>query len=134
MNELRRDRAEADPAGADGAGAHRAGPDRAASDGVGPDRNGVALVRAAGELDQDTVGPLEAELLRAAREHSVVVLDTADLTFADSTFLNLLLRVRRMTRLRLVAPPPRLLRLLELAGVQDVLTISPGLEEAMRLP
>ncbi|MEW2416481.1 STAS domain-containing protein [Streptomyces sp. NPDC046866] len=108
--------------------------DRAGSDGAGPDRSGAVLVRAAGQLDQDTVGPLEAELLDAARKHSVVVLDTAGVTFADSSFLNLLLRVRRMTRLRLVEPPPRLLRLLEIAGVQDLLTISPGLEEAMRLP
>ncbi|GGR81779.1 hypothetical protein Snoj_39210 [Streptomyces nojiriensis] len=43
-------------------------------------------------MDLDISAPLAESLLAAAHAHPVVVLDVSGVTFADSAFLNLLLR------------------------------------------
>ncbi|WP_411104888.1 STAS domain-containing protein [Streptomyces sp. cmx-4-9] len=95
-------------------------------------RTTVAVVAAAGEYDTDTLGPIEEELAAAAATHRIVVLDASRLTFADSSFLNLLLRVHRSTALRIAAPQPQLSRLLEMTGADGVLDLRPTLEAATR--
>ncbi|QTI43548.1 STAS domain-containing protein [Streptomyces nojiriensis] len=51
-----------------------------------------AVVVAQGDMDLDISAPLAESLLAAAHAHPVVVLDVSGVTFADSAFLNLLLR------------------------------------------
>lgn len=90
------------------------------------------VVRVGGEMDID-----RASLLRDAL-HTVitrsdcpgeVVVDVAELTFCDSSGLNALLHARLTAlehgrRLRLHAPAPQLVRLLELTGTDQLFPIS----------
>ncbi|MFH7599908.1 STAS domain-containing protein [Streptomyces racemochromogenes] len=89
------------------------------------------VVTARGELDQDTLGPLEQALSEAADRHGLVVLDASAVTFGDSSFLNLLLQVHRTTVLRIAAPCDQLRRLFALTGVDTVLSLYPGVQEAL---
>ncbi|MFI2780287.1 STAS domain-containing protein [Streptomyces sp. ALB3] len=89
------------------------------------------VVVAHGEYDMGTIAPLADALSAAAREHPKVVLDTSDVTFADSSFLNLLILAHRTTTLRLVAPGPQLRRLLEVSGVDFFLEVRATVEEAV---
>ncbi|WP_329191620.1 MULTISPECIES: STAS domain-containing protein [unclassified Streptomyces] len=95
-------------------------------------RQQVAVVTAVGEFDADTIGPIAGRLTGAAATHPVVVLDASALTFADSTFLNLLLQVRRQTTLRIAAPGKSFLRLLAITGTDTVLDVRPSVEDAVR--
>ncbi|MFJ8160269.1 STAS domain-containing protein [Streptomyces sp. NPDC096136] len=89
------------------------------------------VVVARGELDQDTLAPLEEALTAAADRHPLVVLDVGAVTFGDSSFLNLLLRVHRTTVLRIAAPGRQLSRLFALTGADTVLAQYPGVREAL---
>ncbi|MGI5451496.1 STAS domain-containing protein [Streptomyces sp. CA-243310] len=91
----------------------------------------AAIVMAVGEYDIDTLGPIGDELTAAAETHQVVVLDTSGLDFADSMFLNLLLRIHRATTLRIAAPPIQLTRLLEMTGTDAVLDVRPTVDDAL---
>ncbi|MFF3208652.1 MULTISPECIES: STAS domain-containing protein [unclassified Streptomyces] len=78
-----------------------------------------------GDYDTNTIAPLEEALDTAARRHPRVVVDVSGVSFADSTFLNLLLRIHHMTSLRGAGPPRQLRHLLEITGtdnIQDALT------------
>ncbi|MFD7260457.1 STAS domain-containing protein [Streptomyces sp. NPDC059874] len=90
------------------------------------------VVAAHGELDQDTLGPLEEALASAADQHRLVVLDAGSVTFGDSSFLNLLLRVHHLTTLRIAAPGDQLRRLFALTGADTVLSLHPNVEDAVR--
>ncbi|MFD9418736.1 STAS domain-containing protein [Streptomyces goshikiensis] len=94
-----------------------------------PPRPSVVVV-AHGDMDLDTSAPLAESLLAAAHAHPVVVLDTSGVTFADSAFLNLLLRAHALTELRIAAPPHQLQRLLEMTGADTVLHIHPTVQAA----
>ncbi|MCX4545664.1 STAS domain-containing protein [Streptomyces sp. NBC_01565] len=89
------------------------------------------VVVARGELDQDTLGPLEEALTTAADRHRLVVLDAGAITFGDSSFLNLLLRFHHVTALRIAAPGEQLRRLFALTGADTVLSLSPSVEHAL---
>ncbi|MCX5152065.1 STAS domain-containing protein [Streptomyces sp. NPDC048550] len=89
------------------------------------------VVAAQGELDQDTLAPLEEALTAAADRHRLVVLDAGSVTFGDSSFLNLLLRVHRLTALRIAAPGEQLRRLFALTGADTVLSLYPSVEDAV---
>lgn len=91
---------------------------------------GAWVVVAHGDYDMNTVGPLADVLQTAAQEHSRVVLDASGITFADSTFLNLLLRIHTMAGLRVAAPTPQLRRVLEITGADTVLDIRDSVENA----
>ncbi|MFD8309287.1 anti-sigma factor antagonist [Streptomyces sp. NPDC059690] len=56
---------------------------------------------------------------------SVAALDAFGVTFADSSFLHLLLNTRHRTDLRTAAPAAQLRRVLELTGAGTVLDIWP---------
>ncbi|MFI8504801.1 STAS domain-containing protein [Streptomyces sp. NPDC085524] len=90
------------------------------------------VVAAYGELDQDTLGPLEEALAAAADQYRLVVLDAGSVTFGDSSFLNLLLQVHRLTTLRIAAPGDQLRRLFALTGADTVLSLYPSVEDAVR--
>ncbi|MFD3437170.1 STAS domain-containing protein [Streptomyces sp. NPDC058685] len=91
---------------------------------------GAWVVCARGEVDLNNLPPLTDALTRAAEAHAVIVLDASDITFADSTFLNVLLGVRRSADLRIAAPGPQIRRLLELTGADQVLSVYTDVEAA----
>ncbi|MEV7729578.1 STAS domain-containing protein [Streptomyces sp. NPDC087917] len=91
----------------------------------------TAIVTAVGEYDIDTLGPIGDELTTAAGTHQVVILDTSGLVFADSMFLNMLLRIHPTTTLRIAAPPRQLTRLLAMTGADTVLDIHPTVQDAL---
>lgn len=101
-----------------------------------PDEDGVRVIVCAGEFDQDTLGPLTAACTAAADDPGLrrIVLDVAQVTFADSAMLNLMLSLRRTGRLVLAGPvPPRLGRLLEVTGARDLFPTADGIEAARSL-
>ncbi|MFI1648415.1 STAS domain-containing protein [Streptomyces avidinii] len=89
------------------------------------------VVSAHGELDQDTLAPLETALTSAADRYRLVVLDAGSITFGDSSFLNLLLRLHHLTTLRIAAPGEQLRRLFALTGADTVLSLHPSVEDAV---
>ncbi|MCX4804129.1 STAS domain-containing protein [Streptomyces sp. NPDC058682] len=89
------------------------------------------VVAAHGELDQDTLAPLQEALASAADQHGLVVLDAGSITFGDSSFLNLLLRMHHLTTLRIAAPGEQLRRLFALTGADTVLSLHPSVEDAV---
>ncbi|MFF1415461.1 STAS domain-containing protein [Streptomyces sp. NPDC058289] len=90
------------------------------------------VVAARGELDQDTLAPLEEALASAADRYPLVVLDTGAVTFGDSSFLNLLLRLHHLTALRVAAPGEQLRRLFAVTGADTVLSVHASVEDALR--
>ncbi|MEU2424737.1 STAS domain-containing protein [Streptomyces sp. NPDC007851] len=91
---------------------------------------GVPVFVAHGEYDLASITPLADALRSAAEKYPRLVVDTAAVGFADSTFLNLLISVHRATDLRVVAPPAQLRRLLELTGADKVLKVRADLADA----
>ncbi|MER0428536.1 STAS domain-containing protein [Streptomyces microflavus] len=83
-----------------------------------------------GEFDMNNVTSLGAEIETAAAAHGGVLLDAGGITFADSTFLRMILNVHQNTDLRIVSPSTRVARLFDLAGVDALLRIYPTPEAA----
>ncbi|MFJ4922957.1 STAS domain-containing protein [Streptomyces sp. NPDC088725] len=94
-------------------------------------REGVCVVAARGDLDIDSLAPLRETLEAAAAAHRVLVLDITDVTFGDSSFLNLLLRTGEATSLRIAAPSEQLQRLFAVTGADQVLSLYPSVERAV---
>lgn len=88
---------------------------------------GADVVALAGELDLASAQAVERELGRLAHDGDrPLVVDLAELTFIDSTGVRLLLSATRARDGGLVVrrPPPRVRRVLQLAGVEALLRIS----------
>jgi anti-anti-sigma factor len=94
----------------------------------------IEVVVPQGELDVDNLLPLTLQLERAAQTAPAVVLDASGITFGDSSFLRVLLAVRKQTDLRIAAPRPVLERLIRIVGMDQVLAIYPTVEEAKAAP
>ncbi|MGW8065214.1 STAS domain-containing protein [Streptomyces ziwulingensis] len=92
--------------------------------------HGAWVVVARGAYDVHSITPLAAAMRVAAAQHEKVVLDASGVAFVDSALLNLLIRTRRATDLRLAAPPPQLRRILELTGVDAILRVHATVEDA----
>ncbi|MFJ8208954.1 STAS domain-containing protein [Streptomyces sp. NPDC096033] len=90
---------------------------------VKTDVDGVRAVVCSGAFDMDTIG----ELRNACYEGDpadLLVLDVAQVSFADSSFLNLLVRLRNTRPLALQGPlPHQLHRVMELTGALDLFEI-----------
>ncbi|GBP99009.1 STAS domain-containing protein [Streptomyces spongiicola] len=113
--------------------AHR----EARQDGEGPvgaqyAAGGAWVITARGDLDMTSLPPLDDALASASAEHSRVVLDVSGVTFGDSAFLNLLLRVHQKADLRVAKPQPQLRRLLEITGADKVLDVRHDLDAVPR--
>ncbi|MCZ7457211.1 STAS domain-containing protein [Streptomyces sp. WMMC940] len=93
---------------------------------------GAWVIAARGDLDLTSLPPLDAALTAASAEHPQVVLDVSGVTFGDSAFLNLLLRVHQNAALRIVGPQPQLRRLLEITGADQVLDVRDDLDAVPR--
>ncbi|MEU8461730.1 STAS domain-containing protein [Streptomyces sp. NPDC029003] len=103
---------------------------------VMPDQEGARVISCAGEFDLDTLGPLEAACSAAGADPGVrrIVLDVAALTYADSSFLNLMLRVLRTGRLVVAGPvPSQLARVLDLTETRSVFRIADDIASARTL-
>jgi len=102
---------------------------------------GVVLLALQGELDV-AAAPAARERLEDARARRPrgVVLDLADVTFADSSALRELLRADAALRgdgslLVIAAVPPVVERLLTLTRASDLLELAPSVEQALdRVP
>jgi anti-anti-sigma factor len=94
------------------------------------ERHGAWVVAAYGSYDMDSIRPLADALESAAQKHPKVILDASGVTFADSTFLNLLIRIHQTGTLRVVAPSQQLQRLCEITGVDAILEMRGTVDDA----
>ncbi|MFI7317092.1 STAS domain-containing protein [Streptomyces venezuelae] len=92
---------------------------------------GACVIAAAGEYDMGSITPLSEVLHAAAKQYPKVILDASDVTFADSTFLNLIILIHQTGTLRLVAPSAQVRRVCEITGVDSVLEIRQTIEDAV---
>ncbi len=101
---------------------------------VAPDADGVRVITCAGEFDQDTLEPLRKAAGQAADDPAVrlIVLDVSGVTFADSSMLNEIIRLRRTGRPLVLAGPlsHQLDRLFELTQAHQLFTVTDGVEAA----
>ncbi|MBT2381384.1 STAS domain-containing protein [Streptomyces sp. ISL-111] len=91
---------------------------------------GAWVIVAAGAYDMGSITPLRQALHTAARQYPKVVLEASAVTFADSTFLNLLILTNEIGTLRVVAPSVQVRRLCEITGVDSVLEVRQTIEDA----
>ncbi|GGR61027.1 STAS domain-containing protein [Streptomyces roseolus] len=92
---------------------------------------GAQVVEARGDYDLHSLGPLADALKTATDTHPKVILDASGVTFADSSFLNLMILVHRTGKLRVAAPSAPVRRLCAITGVDDVLQIRETLSGAV---
>ncbi len=100
-------------------------------DWTGPRR--PVVVRVSGEMDMDRAQVFRADLAAAierAASGREVVIDLTDLSFCDSSGLNVLLGARLDAQqaghlLRLAGPSSQMTRLLEVTGVTELFPIVP---------
>ncbi len=96
---------------------------------VRPEPGNGCTVVCSGDFDMDTVGLLAYACDRQAPDAEVLVLDVSGVSFADSTFLSVLVRLNQERRLRLAGLlPEQLLRLSEMTGVLAVFEIGAATE------
>lgn len=101
-----------------------------------PDEDGIRVIVCAGDFDQDTLEPLDRACTAAADDPAVrrIVLDVTRITFADSSMLNLMVRMLHTGRLVVAGPVPvQLGRLLDFTQVRDLLRTTDGIEAARTL-
>ncbi|MGW6012889.1 STAS domain-containing protein [Streptomyces sp. NPDC055210] len=94
-------------------------------------RSGAWVVAVRGELDVESLARRRSQLEATAAAVPVLVLDLSAVTFADSTFLNLLLMLCRATDLRLAGVPGQVVRLLKMTGADGVLHLYPTVLDAL---
>ncbi|SED89909.1 STAS domain-containing protein [Streptomyces sp. TLI_105] len=92
---------------------------------------GAQVVEACGDYDMHSIGPLADALEAATETHPKVILDASRVTFADSTFLNLMILTHQTGKLRVAAPSERVRRLCAITGVDDVLQIRETVDDAV---
>lgn len=94
-------------------------------------RRDAWVIVAHGEYDMGTIAPLADALNNATSKHSKVVLDTSDVSFADSSFLNVIILAHQATTLCVAGPGRQLRRLFEISGVDALLRVRATVEEAV---
>ncbi|MDI5966469.1 STAS domain-containing protein [Streptantibioticus silvisoli] len=98
----------------------------------------VGLLRLFGELDQDSGAQLFTEVgAQAEAGRRWMVLECSQLVFCDSSGLNCLLRVRQLLDrqgggLFLVRPQKSLALVLSITGIDQVLSVTGTVEEALQ--
>ncbi|MCF3137303.1 STAS domain-containing protein [Streptomyces olivochromogenes] len=95
-------------------------------------QDGAWVIAVPGAWDLNSLAPLTATMEKAAAAHALLVVDASAVTFADSSFLNLLLSIHNSgtTTLRLAVPAPQLQRVLQLTGADTVLDIRATVHDA----
>ncbi|MFD3719815.1 STAS domain-containing protein [Streptomyces sp. NPDC058674] len=102
-----------------------------------PDEDGTRIIVCRGDFDMDTLTPFTAATQEAVADEAVrrIIIDVAQVTFADSSMLNALLTTHRRGCLILAGPlQDQLARLLELTGADTVFTVTGSLEAARVQP
>ena len=100
--------------------------------------DGWAVLAASGEIDVAAAPDLRARLTELIESGSTrIVLDLDDVDFIDSTGLGVLVGAIRRARaaegdLRLVCTNSRLLKVLDVTGLDDVFPVRDSVEEAVR--
>ncbi|MEV5341174.1 STAS domain-containing protein [Streptomyces sp. NPDC052676] len=97
---------------------------------------GVHVVALAGTIDHTTAGAFRQALTLPADSAPHAVVDFHDVTFMDSSGINVLVAANNTARarggsLRLAAAPARVLELLRIVGLDALLPLHPTLEEAL---
>jgi len=97
--------------------------------------DGGAVLRIEGELDMATAPELEEALLGAGFDRRLVI-DLTGCTFLDSSAVRVLVSSARDSEaaggsLALVAPDARILRVLQISGVDTMLPVHPTLDAAL---
>jgi anti-anti-sigma factor len=92
--------------------------------------DGEAVLAIHGEVDMACADQLRAAIAEGHAGSAVVVLDLAGVSFMDSSGLNVLIRESMSEgvsngQLRLRNPPPHVVNLFAVTGVDRVLTIEP---------
>lgn len=95
--------------------------------------NGFWVIVLRGELDIASADGAGEALRTAIQAHMDVVVDASRVTFAGSTFVNLLLQARRRARLQIAAPSRAVARVLRITGVDTVIPVHPTVEDATSL-
>ena len=95
---------------------------------------GAVVLHVSGELDLATASRLEDAIADAAPAAHIVI-DLSDCTFLDSSGVRSLVKAGRETqpeaRVDLVTADASILRVLEITGVDTVLTVHPSVEAAL---
>lgn len=100
------------------------------------DVQGVPVVVIAGELDVATAAPLRNRLQELLEEgQSTIVVDLLDVTFLDSTAIGVLVGALKACRavggdLLLAVTEPRIAKVLEITGLDEVFSIHPSVHGA----
>lgn len=97
--------------------------------------DGIVVVRVEGELDLATCAPFE-DAVGEVDPGQRLVIDLTQCTFLDSSAVRVLVTTIRATQaaegsVSLVATDPGLLRVLEIAGVDTMLSVHPSLDDAI---
>ena len=98
--------------------------------------DGVVVVSITGELDLSTAPALRARLLELCDSGDAVVLDLADVTFADSTALGVFVaahkRLRGRGRMLVIANPiPGVRQIFEITNLDTVIPVFESRAEAV---
>ncbi|MFD0635489.1 STAS domain-containing protein [Catenulispora yoronensis] len=111
------------------------GPGRQLTLAVGPFRDGAVLALS-GELDVAVAAGFDADVNAAVAQGMVrLVLDLSDLDFCDCCGLSALVRARRLALerhgwVRLARVPPRLTRIIRIAGLGSAFPCYPSVDDA----
>ncbi|WP_329272385.1 STAS domain-containing protein [Streptomyces pseudovenezuelae] len=97
--------------------------------------DGIRLLTLAGEIDNDTGGTLR-QALDVTTQQPRLVLDLRQVTFMDSTGINILIAVHRTVTaadgwLRLAAPTDSVMRTLQIVGVDTLIDCYPTVRHAL---
>ncbi|MEU0917336.1 STAS domain-containing protein [Streptomyces cyaneofuscatus] len=102
-----------------------------AHDSSGPRSGPLPVIAPRGEFDLESLAPLKAQIDAAVAAHGGVVLDAGGITFADSSFLGLLLATHQHADLRIAAPSSTVVRLFSVVGADTVLCVHPTVQDAL---
>ncbi|WP_411103014.1 STAS domain-containing protein [Streptomyces sp. cmx-4-9] len=102
-----------------------------------PDRDdGTRVIVCAGEFDQQSLDAITEAGAAATADPAIgrIVLDVSRITFADSSMLNAMFRLRRASTLVLVGPLPRSLeRVLQLTQARTLFDVAEDIDTARTL-
>ncbi len=101
------------------------------------ERDGWSVLQVGGEIDVATAPRLREQLLKVVNDQRFqIVVDLTDVDFIDSTGLGVLIGALKRVRthggnLALVCTEPRILKVFEITGLDQVFQIHPAVDAAV---